>query len=302
MSIKKFEFEDRAFCICGNELYESAPKIHKNNAWGEIEFIRCENCGSWCQSPQLTLASLSSWFDSAEYQGSTNCTGSAYINYLNDEHSRLIEARNRFKRDLIRDFRKGSKVLEIGCATGSLLSVLQENGCEVTGLDFSQKFIDSARDRYGLDILLGDISDYSFKNNSFDAIILMGTIGNLQNIPYYFNKFHELLVDGGLLIFNFVNADSPVVKYIYKSNFWMFSPSINCFMTTKGCRGALEQSGFHIETIHRDAQQPSLQKLLKHSRFTSVLPLLKLFGCERAIFPFSLPIPSVKLVKAKCCK
>lgn len=299
----RFEYEERSSCICGQSLkYSSAEAINKHCAWGNIKFIRCNVCGSWCQSPQLTLDSLSNWFNSVDYQGSSSSRGLAYVNYINDENSRIEEAQRRYARDLRDNLSPGTRVLEIGCATGSLLSVLQDNGCIVTGLDLSPKFIGAARDIYGLNILLGDVLGIDLPKKYFDAIILLGTIGNLQNITQYLKKFRELLVEDGLLIFNFVDANSPIVKYVYRSKFWMFAPSINCFMTCKGCSTVLEQAGFRIKTIRQDMQRPSLQKLFNHARITAFLPLLKSIGLDRAALPFSLPIPSVKLVKATCSK
>ncbi|MEN6374691.1 MAG: class I SAM-dependent methyltransferase [Smithella sp.] len=299
----KFEYEERSICICGQTLKcASVDVIQKHYTWGNIKFIRCNVCGSWCQSPQLTLDSLSNWFNSADYQGSSSSTGIAYVNYINDEESRIKEAQRRYARDLWDNISPGARVLEIGCATGSLLSVLHDNGCIVTGLDLSSKFVEVARELYGLNIILGDVFSVDLPKKYFDAIILLGTIGNLQNITKYLNKFSELLVDNGLLIFNFVDANSPIVKYLYRSKFWMFTPSINCFMTHRGCEAVLKQSGFSIKSIKSDMQKPSLQKLFNHARLTAFLPLINKLWLGKTSLPISLPIPSVKLVKALCLK
>lgn len=223
------------------------------------------------------------------------------MNYLGDEDSRIGEARKRYIRDLQTELSQGTRVLEVGCATGSLLSVLRDKGCVVTGVDFSQKFVETAKTLYGLDIMCGDALNVALPKKHFDAIILFGTIGNLQDIPRYLDRFHALLRDGGTLVFNFVDANSPVVRYIYRSNSWMFTPSINCFMSSKSCRTVLDRAGFRIISMRQDVQCPSLQKLFNHARMSAIIPLLERLNLGKAALPFSLPVPSVKLVKAVSC-
>jgi SAM-dependent methyltransferase len=298
---ERFAYEERTVCICGQSLSDSVGYVCKNYPWGAVKFVRCKSCGSWCQSPQIALESLKKWFDSPDYQGSASKSGIAYVNYLDDESSRLEDARSRYGRDLMGFLPRRSRVLELGCATGTLLSVLRDyHGCEVTGLDLSPKFVAKAKDRYNIDVLLGDLNNFSLPENYFDSIILLGTIGNLQNLHQYLIRFRKLLKHTGLLIFNYTDAESPIVKYLYRSKLWMFSPSVNCFMSNKGCRAALDQAGFHLVSICNDKQRPSLQKLLNHARLNFALPLLKFFRLEHISLPIAMPIPSVKLVKAKC--
>lgn len=296
----KFEYENRITCICGQILLNSNNRIKKHFPWGEVRFIQCHHCGSWCQSPQISLISLIKWFDSPDYQGSISGSGVAYINYITDENHRLVEAKNRYERDLKSDLSSGSRVLEVGCSTGCLLSVLRDHGCEVVGVDLSRKFVEAAKIFYGLDVKLGDLYELDLPKNYFDVIILLGTIGNLQNLPKYLKLFHELLKPNGLLFFNYPEADSPIVKYLYRSRFWMFTPSVDCFMSRKGCIEVLKGSGFQLLSIRPDIQRPSFQKFFNHARLNFLIPPFKRIGIERASLPFALPIPSIKLIKARC--
>ncbi len=141
-----FEYIGISSCIaCKRPHSGSARRIEKQFPWGRATFVQCQSCGSWCQSPQITPSSLKAWFDSADYQGSASQAGAAYINYLEDEPSRRDEARVRFRRDLMDHLADGAKVLELGCASGSLLSVIRDHGCEVVGVDLSQKFVEAAK-------------------------------------------------------------------------------------------------------------------------------------------------------------
>jgi len=296
----RFEYEARTACICGETLEGASQIITNTLVQGTVRFVRCERCGSWCQSPQITQSSLALWFDSPDYQGRGSTPGRIYYDYLADEESRLHEAEGRYERDLKRDLVPGARVLELGCATGSLLSVLRRHGHDVVGVDLSARFVEAARKLYGLHVISGDLLDVTLPHERFDAIILFGTMGNLQRLHTYLLRFRELLAPAGILLFNFADAGSFTARHVYRSRFWMFTPSVNSFMSGDGCRIAMERAGFTIQTMRTDHQQPSLQKLLNHSGLRWGVPILKRLGMAGVILPVPLPIPSIRLVKATC--
>src|SRR6185295_3471231 len=130
---------ERSHCVCAFPLPENPQFVRKTFACGDVRFARCESCGSWCQCPQITAESLGQWYDSDQYQGSCAQRGTAYANYLQDEDHRIVEARQRYQNDLATHLpASGARVLEVGCATGSLLTVVREAGHEVCGIDLSQ--------------------------------------------------------------------------------------------------------------------------------------------------------------------
>jgi ubiquinone/menaquinone biosynthesis C-methylase UbiE len=65
--------------------------------------------------------------------------------------------------------RKGMTVLDIGCGTGSHLSLYQKAGCKSFGIDLSPAMLSVARQK--LDALtLGDASRAPFSDESFDLV------------------------------------------------------------------------------------------------------------------------------------
>lgn len=300
--INKFNYEERATCICGQPLSSAAGHVHKIFPWGDLHFLRCEYCGSWCQSPQISIESLTEWFNSVDYYGSNTHRGVAYANYMADENNRLREAAARYERDIQHELPKRARVLEIGCATGSLLSVLHAAGHEVRGLDLSSVFADAALEYHGISVEVGDALSADLPLEYFDAVLLFGTIGNLQDFSKYLFRIRQVLKPGGILIINFPDANSGIVKYIYRSQFWMFTPSANFFPTSMGCTEALNQSGFYIQSLTRDRQNTSFRKLLSHAKLGMFIPLFSMFGIDSVSLPFSIPLPGIRLLKARLHK
>jgi SAM-dependent methyltransferase len=296
-----FVFERRDACICGVPLTRAGAEIRKGFSWGEVTFRRCTRCGSWCQSPALTQTSLTEWLDSEQYRGSTHGAGAGYIDYLGDEEHRLVEARERYERDLRRLLPPRARVLEVGCATGSLLSVIRSHGHETLGVDLSRTFADVARHRHRLEITVGDVMHVPLPTGHFDAVIAMGTVGNFRSVADSFLRFSNLLRPDGILIFNFADADSRWVRWLYGHRCWMFTASALTFMSARGCRAALARSGFGRVTIRNDVQRPSIRKLAHHGRADILLRMAALSRLRIAEvrLPFPIGVPAVRLVVAR---
>ena len=280
-------------------LDQNAPSILRAHAWGEVRFVRCRNCGTWCQSPQIVLASLAQWYDSNEYQGCSGQAGSAYLNYLQDEPHRLREARRRYLNDLAPYLpAAGARVLEIGCATGSLLAVLRDAGCEVHGLDLSPRFADTARSLYGLDVRTGALLSVCLPAQFFDMILMFGTISNLGDIPASLVRLRQALRPSGTLVFNYPIADSSIAR-LYGKRYWMFAPSVNSFMTGAGCTAAVRAARLSPTRYRIDRQMPSFSKILNHARAGLLLPVFDKLGLGNQSLPFAIPVPGIRIVWAR---
>lgn len=297
MSTRAFEYQSRTACPCGGELSAARAHRHLAHAWGALTFAQCPACGSWCQAPQITAASLASWYDSDEYQGSAHHAGSVYANYAADEVCRRREAKARYARDL-RPWlvpNRPARILEIGCASGSLLAELQQAGHEVTGVDLSPRFAELAR-RQGINLMVGDFLTVSLPSAHFDLILMFGTASNLPDLPRALERIRSLMAPGGLLIFNFPAADSLIAR-LYGASFWMFAPSVSTFATRLGMTAALARVGLEMVETRVDRQMPSLSKMLVHSKVGRLLPFLHRSpeAGRGWMSPVRLPIPGVRI-------
>lgn len=294
-----FAYAPREECACGMSLNYVRQTDERAYPWGAVTFRRCPACGSWCQSPQITPESIAAWYDSDFYQGSARHVGEFYANYLADEANRLRESRVRVQRDLAQLLPpSGGEVLEIGCASGSLLAVLRDAGHHVRGIDLSERFVTAARTMHKLDVHRGDVASATLPVASFDLVLLLGTISNLPELPAQLRRIHGWLKPGGHLVANFPAADSLTTKF-YGKRYWMFAPTANTFYSTACCRRAMENAGFIVTLMRRDVQQPSWQKITTHLRLPGMARLLQALRLENAILPWSLPIPGIRIVRAQ---
>jgi len=91
---------------------------------------------------------------------------------------RWISVAKRIKK--IYKLKKNSKVLDIGCAKGFLVKDLLDLGLDAYGLDISEYAIkNSHKDVVGR-IHLGDAKKLPFADNTFDFVISLNTLHNLE--------------------------------------------------------------------------------------------------------------------------
>ena len=75
-----------------------------------------------------------------------------------------------------------NSVLDVGCAKGFMLHDLKEEipGLQVAGVDISEYAISNAMETVKSDLSVADAKDLPFSDNSFDVVISINTIHNLE--------------------------------------------------------------------------------------------------------------------------
>jgi SAM-dependent methyltransferase len=100
-----------------------------------------------------------------------------------------------------------SRILEIGCATGTLLALLKDAGYrQVSGLDPSPVCCQVARESIGIPMHCGTLSDNLVAAESFDFLILIGVLEHLREVSGALQKLKAMLVPGGRLFITVPDA------------------------------------------------------------------------------------------------
>jgi len=98
---------------------------------------------------------------------------------------------------------KGSKVLDIGCASGYLASQLNKKDCIVYGIDNDKEYLAQAK-KHCVRVQLLDISKEKV-DGEFDVIILGDIIEHTQNPEEILKKLKNNLNKGGTIIVSVPN-------------------------------------------------------------------------------------------------
>ena len=126
---------------------------------------------------------------------------------------------------IIKKIRKHIKssdiVLDLGCATGTIVNEIADNVKEIHGIDISSKMIKIAKDKATKRAIMNahftqaTIFDERYKKESFDVILAFNVLHLFKNTKEVIKRINELLKKGGLFI-------SSTVCLAEKNTFFAF--------------------------------------------------------------------------------
>jgi ubiquinone/menaquinone biosynthesis C-methylase UbiE len=134
----------------------------------------------------------------------------AYVHgYGTPEQERLVHQAEHWRHTLIRDgthLEPGTRLLEVGCGVGAVLSVLGQEfpGVRLAGVDIEPKQLEFARGhlaRAGVEARLveADALNLPFEDESFDHVWMMWFLEHIADPPAVLGEARRVLVPGGVI-------------------------------------------------------------------------------------------------------
>lgn len=141
----------------------------------------------------------------------------------------------------------GRRLLDVGCATGALLSVAAARGWEAEGLELGLASAAYVRDRLGLVVHTSSLFDFTPDPRGHDAITLLEVIEHLEEPMAALRRVAEWIRPGGTLLISTPNFDS-LYRRLHGPRWWV----VNCpddhvaFFTPGTLRAAVEAVGLRV--------------------------------------------------------
>jgi len=110
-------------------------------------------------------------------------------------------------------------ILDFGCGTGLICNEIAKNVRNIQAIDISTKMIEISKNKaseckiQNIDFARTTIFDEKFKVGSFDAIIAFNIFHLLEEPQKYFQRLHQMLKPGGLII-----SSTPCMSEAYLLN------------------------------------------------------------------------------------
>ncbi|NJD23649.1 MAG: class I SAM-dependent methyltransferase [Melioribacter sp.] len=210
---------------------------------------------------------------------------------------------------LIPDFHK-KKVLEVGCAEGGLLEVLQEIGMHVVGVELSPERAETAiKKNSNLKILVGDITDSRLPeklSETFDVIIIREVIEHVRDKKAAFDNLGKLLNDNGFIFISFPPKRSPFAGHqqIGKS-FLKAIPYLHIlpkFVLKPTAKLLGENAGYVDEIKLHYGTGCTIHELEFQCLLQNFIPIKKDLFLFRPIYALRFGLPTIKLPKIPILK
>jgi len=197
------------------------------------------------------------------------------------------------------DLNRPHRILELGCGTGYMSSLLAMNGgSDVLAADLCKDFIEEARRHHHAPNLSFEVLDVRDPNltervgRQFEYIVGNGILHHLYtDLDQVLPKLKNLLVPGGNLIFWEPNLYNPYIFLIFRIGLLRrlsrLEPQEMAF-TRKWITGKLAQAGFsHIRVEYRDFLLPNtpdrlIQILIRAGDILERVPLLN--RCAQSLY------------------
>ncbi len=277
---------DNVCYLCGEPSYRL---LHEVTHYGfPIRFMRCQ-CGLVKQTP-MPNQRFFEWFFNSEVFFSSRRTGKSEIwgfyDYFKDEPCRLATSRLRYRR--LRGFLDRGRpleILKIGPATGTMLHVANQHGHHAIGCDVSERFVEYARENYGVRIDHGRFERMDYAARQFDVILLFNVIENVPNQVEFLTAVHRTLKPGGLFILNFVNEQRNLVARLQKERYFLYRPPICYTYSLPVMTRILGKFGFETVACYRDVRYLHLEKIATLLGWRWLLALAKTLRIHQLPFP-----------------
>ncbi len=191
---------------------------------GPFSVVACKRCGVTYVTPRLLDASLIESVYDESYWNSSSAKNHGYSDYRADAplykrtfRDRLSIVRRHFSSNL-RDDGARRRVLDVGCAAGYFLSVMQEEGWDVAGLEPSDAIRVEAEKELGKQHVRGGLLgvDDGLEEGAFDLVTFWDVIEHIPDPREALVRARGLLAPGGLLILETQNVASRAAKVLGK--------------------------------------------------------------------------------------
>lgn len=173
-------------------------------------------------------------------------------------------------------FKKGMKILDIGCSTGTFELNDPKN---IVGLDIDKDAIKIAKKK-GLDCRHYDVSSNKlpFKNSAFDAVYCRSVFAHIRNHISLLKEIKRVLKQNGKIIIH--TADVGILKFKFFEDYTHVSP-----FTKESLKHLLYDAGFRNYKVYNlPIRMPGMGFLHRNG----ILPATKILLIEMFILNFSI--------------
>lgn len=212
---------EAVFCpLCGSD--EGYPLLK----WRNRRMVRCRGCSLLYRNPRPPASDVREAY-SAEHS-------------TIEREERVGDRRtHQFRRFLDSYPGRPGRLLDVGCGYGFFLRMAEERGWEAVGVDVDPKGIDYAKERLGVNAILGDLREVHFPGGSFDLITLWNVMECIPDPLELLHHLRPILKEGGTVFIRTQNE-----------TWHRFSFRLTNFLVRLGWESLLEKQPFATFMFH----------------------------------------------------
>jgi SAM-dependent methyltransferase len=166
---------------------------------------------------------------------------------------------------------RDSRILEVGCANGRLLSYFKEAGYrQIMGVDPSPACAHSARTLYDVKVETGTVFSFPKPGRAYDFVVTLGVLEHIEDLRRAVKSIREAMIENGRIFVAVPNASNLIVEQ--DAPFQEFSTEHINFFSPQSLQYAMEAGGFRtigsasVELeLHRGVLTPTICGVFERS-------------------------------------
>jgi 2-polyprenyl-3-methyl-5-hydroxy-6-metoxy-1,4-benzoquinol methylase len=257
--------------LCGADDYEVRfedrladvsvdPNVHytsTSNAYGEHgRIVKCRSCQLVYMNPRPHHQSVQDNYAAVED-----------TRYLEEEQGRIETFTESVEH--IQTFVPTGRLLDVGCHVGTFLTVAEQHGYTVAGVEPSRWASDIARARIAGGVHCGAIEDAPMPDGGYDVVTLWDVIEHLPDPALDIRAIHSALRPGGIFAVSTMDVDSLFARALGKRWPWYMQMHLVYFSRQTLCE-MLRREGFQIADVVLHTRRVRLSYLV--SRLDAYAP------------------------------
>jgi ubiquinone/menaquinone biosynthesis C-methylase UbiE len=159
----------------------------------------------------------------------------------------------------------GMHLLDVGCGVGGPARYFAERGCQVTGLDLTEEFVQVAESLTRMlklegkaQFRQGSALEMPFPSDTFDGAYMIHVGMNIEDKAGVFREVARVVKRGGrFAIFDIMGSGNGSLEFPLP---WAVSAATSFVRTAEDYRKALEAAGFRVEH-ERERHQFALEEM-----------------------------------------
>lgn len=229
--------------LTGRDLLHGLP--------GEFTILKCRTCGMMRTNPRPTPEAIGFYYpdDYGPYLGTQ---------VRQTKHKRSTAIKQLLKPFINRLFNFNTtalpplppgRMLELGCASGSYLYQMAEQGWHVQGIEFSKKAAQTAA-QLGYHVHAGPLETAPNPDEPFDLIVGWMVLEHLHDPLGCLKKLREWARPGAWLVLSVPNAESLEFRVFKEKWYALHLPNHLYHFTPQVLERVFKASGWKLKKIH----------------------------------------------------
>ena len=216
--------------------------VNKTGFWGRkagIVIVKCRKCGLIYCNPRPDNDELQAFYSEEYFEDG---------HYAGDElRQRMYEMEIE---EIMANVAQAGRFLDVGCAVGKFLLTLPDS-FEKWGTEFSADAARIGREKFGLNIITGQVRNIELPEKYFDIVQMRGVLEHSQNPYEDLVSMHRALKDEGVLRISQLPNIGSISAVLFRTKFNQVKPGEHLYyFSPKTIRAMLAKAGFKISRIN----------------------------------------------------